>query len=89
MLPIAADDLLISSILTLIGRRALPHTCHRCYWGLSSVVNWQGLVSVMYVSILFYSLTMTPEEESGGEQPLHPYRAPCMDAAGRDSHFSP
>ncbi len=47
----------------------------------------QRLVSVMNVSILLYSLPMTPQQESGGQQPLHPYGAPGMDTGGADTHL--
>jgi len=47
----------------------------------------QRLVSVTNVSILLYSLPMTPQQESGGQQPLHPYGAPGMDTGGADTHL--
>jgi len=40
------------------------------------------------VGILLHRLTMTPQQESGGQQPLHPHRAPGMDAACADAHLS-
>ena len=39
------------------------------------------------MGIFLYSLPMTPQQESGGQQPLHPYRPPGMDAACADSHL--
>ena len=42
----------------------------------------------MNVSILLYSLPMTPQQKSGGQQPLYPDGAPGMDTGGADSHLS-
>ena len=39
-------------------------------------------MGVLDVSIFLHSLAVASEEESGGEEALHPHRAPGMDAAG-------
>ncbi len=41
----------------------------------------------MNVGILLYSLPMTPQQESGGQQPLHPHGTPGMDTGSADTHL--
>jgi len=76
------QPLLGPSLLT-----ALPCALSTCKRRLVFFFQPQRLVSVLNVGIFLYSLPMTPQQESGGQQPLHPYRTPGMDAACADAHL--
>jgi len=76
------QPLLGPSLLT-----ALPCALSTCKRRLVFFFQRQRLVSILNVGIFLYSLPMTPQQESGGQQPLHPYRTPGMDAACADAHL--
>ena len=68
--------------------RALPYVLCTSNRRLLLFLQWQRLVSVLNVSILLYSLPVTPQQEPGGQQSLHPHGTPGMNTAGTDSHLS-
>lgn len=41
------------------------------------------------VFVLVDNMALTPEKESGCEQPFNPNRAPCMNSAGTDANLRP